>query len=50
MDEYSEILLIGSGKGVTSVSAIPSINWKRKNKKMYIKLNKIYKRALRKLN
>ena len=50
MDEYSEILLIGSGKGVTSVSEIPSINWKRKNKKMYVKLNKIYKRALRKLN
>jgi len=48
--EFDEILLIGSGKGVTSVSEIPSINWKRKNKKMYVKLNKIYKRALRKLN
>ena len=50
LDKYSEILLIGSGKGVTSVFEIPSINWKRKNNKMFIKLNKIYKKGLLKLN
>ena len=49
LDKYSEILLIGSGKGVTSVLEVPSINWKRKNKKMFIKLNKLYKKALAKL-
>ena len=47
-DKYSEILLIGSGKGVTSVFKIPSINWTRKNKKIFFKLNKIYKKGLSK--
>ena len=46
IDKYSEILLIGSGKGVTSVFKIPSLNWIRKNKKKYNQLNKIYKKSL----
>ena len=46
IDKYSEILLIGSGKGVTSVFKIPSLNWTRKNNKIFIKLNKIYEKGL----
>ena len=46
IDKYSEILLIGSGKGVTSVYKIPSLNWTRKNSKIFDKLNKIYKNGL----
>ena len=48
--KYNEILLVGSGKGVTSVFEIPSIKWKRNNKNMFVKLNKIYKKGLRMLN
>ena len=47
-DNYSEILLLGSGKGVTSVFKIPSLNWTRKNNKIFLKLNKIYKKGLSK--
>ena len=36
IDNYSEILLIGSGKGVASVFKIPSLNWTRKNNKIFI--------------
>ena len=39
---YDEILLIGSGKGVVSVSKIENTSWKRKSLKIYIKLFKIY--------
>ncbi len=46
IDNYSEILLIGSGKGVVSVFKIPSLNWTRKNNKIFIKLNKIYEKGL----
>ena len=46
IDNYSEILLIGSGKGVASVFKIPSLNWTRKNNKIFIKLNKIYEKGL----
>lgn len=46
IDKYSEILLIGSGKGVASVFKIPSLNWTRKNKKIFVKLNKIYEKDL----
>ena len=39
---YDEILLIGSGKGVVSVSKIENTSWKRKSLKTYKKLFKIY--------
>ena len=40
--EFEEILLIGSGKGIASVSKIDEVNWKRKKTVCYRKLNKIY--------
>mgnify|MGYP003328247394 CR=1 FL=1 len=40
--EYDEIILIGSGKGVTSVSKINDLKWKRRKTGCYTKLNKIY--------
>tara|TARA_B100000029_G_scaffold396799_1_gene394903 strand:- start:857 stop:1600 length:744 start_codon:yes stop_codon:yes gene_type:complete len=39
---FEEIILIGSGKGVTSVSKINELNWKRKKIVSYNKINKIY--------
>ena len=44
--EYDEIILIGSGKGVTSVSKIDELNWKRRKSDCYAKLNKIYNSLL----
>ena len=41
--DYDEIILIGSGKGVTSVAKINELKWKRKKSNNYIKLKKIYK-------
>ena len=35
--EYDEIILIGSGKGVTSVSKIDELNWKRRKSDCYTK-------------
>ena len=42
INEFEEIILIGSGKGVTSVSKINDLKWKRRKINCYIKLNKIY--------
>jgi len=42
LENYDEILLIGSGKGVVSVSEIENTSWKRKSLKIYNKLFKIY--------
>jgi len=39
---FEEILLIGSGKGITSVYKIDELNWKRKKNISYNKINKIY--------
>ena len=44
--DYDEIILIGSGKGVTSVSKIDELLWKRRKIDCYLKLNKIYKSIL----
>ena len=42
INDYEEIILIGSGKGVTSVSKINDLKWKRRKTGCYTKLNKIY--------
>ena len=50
LKNYDEILLIGSGKGVTSVKSIKQIKWKRKNLILYKKLSKLYSSAVKKCN
>ena len=43
---YDEIILVGSGKGVTSVKTINQIKWKRKSLKFYNILSKYYLTAV----
>ena len=50
LKEYDEIILIGSGKGVTSVKTIKEINWKRKNLKKFNVFLKLYKSAIKNCN
>ena len=45
---YDEIILIGSGKGVTSVKTINQIKWKRKSLKFYKILLKHYQLVIKK--
>ena len=40
LKKFDEIMLIGSGKGVTSVKYIKQMNWKSKNNFGYKKVNK----------
>ena len=42
INDYDEILLVGSGKGVTSVRTIDEIKWKRKNLDKFKLLSKYY--------
>ena len=42
LNNYDEILLVGSGKGIASVKTIKQINWKRKNLKHFKVLSKYY--------
>ena len=42
INDYDEIILIGSGKGVTSVSKINELKWRRRKSNCFNKLNKIY--------
>ena len=44
--DYDEILLIGSGKAVTSVETIKEINWKRKDLKYYKIFSNFYKKEI----
>ena len=46
LNNYDEILLIGSGKAVTSVETIKEINWKRKGLKYYKILSDFYKKEI----
>ena len=48
--KYDEILLIGSGKGVTSVKRIKEIKWKRKNLRKFKFLLRHYDAAINKCN
>ena len=46
LNEYDEIVIIGSGKGVASVNFIDKPYWKRKSLKNYRILLKIYKKEI----
>ena len=50
LDNYDEIILIGSGKGVASVKTINQIGWKRKNLRQYKIFLKYYYSAIEKCN
>ena len=43
---YDEILLIGTGKGVTSVKTIKQLRWKRKNLNQFQNFSKHYRSAI----
>ena len=42
INKFEEIILVGSGKGITSVKQINKIMWKRRSLKIYKNLIKIY--------
>jgi len=46
LNDYDEILLVGSGKAVTTVKTIKEINWKRKGLKYYKILSNFYKKEI----
>ena len=46
LNDYDEILLIGSGKAVTSIDTIKEINWKRNGLKYYKILYNFYKKEI----
>ena len=50
LHNYDEILLIGSGKGVTSVKTINELKWKRKNLRKFKLLSKQYHAVIKKCN
>ncbi|MDC2990743.1 aminotransferase class IV [Candidatus Pelagibacter sp.] len=50
INDYDEILLLGSGKGVASVRTINEINWRRKNLEKFRLLSKHYKTVINKCN
>ena len=43
---YSEIVLVGSGKGVVKLISIPEINWKSSSDLVYNELSNLYKKIL----
>ena len=45
---FDEILVVGSGKGIVSVSSIDNNLWKRKSIKVFNKLLKVYKAETKK--
>ena len=46
LNDYDEILLIGSGKAVTSVETIKEVDWRRKSVKYYKILSNFYKKEI----
>ena len=46
LNNYEEILLIGSGKGVASVKNIKQLGWKRKKLDQYKIFSKYYNSAI----
>ena len=47
INNFDEVLIVGSGKGVVSVSSIDDNVWKRKSLKVFNKLLKIYKSKIK---
>ena len=50
LNDFEEIILIGSGKGVTSVKSIKEINWKRKSLSKFREFSRYYNFAVKKCN
>ncbi len=50
LKNFEEIILIGSGKGVTSVKSIKEIGWKRKSLNKFKEFSKYYRLAVKKCN
>ena len=50
LNEYDEIILVGSGKGVASVKTINQIDWKRKSLKQFRLLSHYYHKVSKKYN
>jgi len=50
LNEYDEILLVGSGKGIASVKTIKQIGWKRKNLNQFKKFSKYFHMEINKCN
>ncbi|MDC0417934.1 aminotransferase, partial [Candidatus Pelagibacter sp.] len=48
LQEFDEIILIGSGKGVVSVSKIYENNWKRKSLNYFKLISKIFNSEIKK--
>ena len=48
LNDFSEIILVGSGKGVISVTNVQGMIWKRKSLKHYKILKKYYEKAVTK--
>ena len=46
LDEFTELLLVGSGKGVVSISSIQKLNWYRSSMKIYNFLFKKYSKLV----
>ena len=50
INNYDEILLIGSGKGVASVKTIKQLGWERKNLNQFKIFSKYYRSAIKNCN
>ncbi len=50
LNNYEEIILLGSGKGVASVKTINQIGWKRRDFKQFKIFSKYYHSAIKKCN
>ena len=46
LSKFDEILLVGSGKGVVSISSIKNLNWYRSSMKIYNFLSRKYSKLL----
>ena len=47
LNSFEEILIVGSGKGVVSVSSIEKTLWRRKSMKLFNKITKMYKSEIK---